>query len=227
MVGSNGIVRLNYSAMNKPRRRRAAANRTLWSLAVLAMLDERSMHPYEMQRVMQQRHTDELLALKRGSLYHAINQLQRDGLIEPIETSREGRRPERTVYRVTPEGQDELRLWMHDLLSTPVNEGSQFTAALAFIRHVSPDEALEHLQRRVGELEASITIVQALEQVIASLVGRASVLELEYQRALAQAELSWVRSVIDDLHKHKLTWSIDDFKAYIVKDNSDMNNVEA
>lgn len=55
------------------------------------------MHPYEMQRVMHQRYTDELLALKRGSLYHAINQLQRDGLIEPIETSRDARSPERTV----------------------------------------------------------------------------------------------------------------------------------
>ena len=55
------------------RRRRSPASRTLWSLAVLAMLRERSMHPYEMQRVMHQRHTDELLSLKRGSLYHAIN----------------------------------------------------------------------------------------------------------------------------------------------------------
>src|SRR6202022_675806 len=89
-----------------PARRRHA--RTLWSLAVLSLLRERDMHPYEMQRQMHLRHTDDLLALKRGSLYHAINQLQRDGLIEPVETSRAGRWPERTVYRVTPDGEDEL-----------------------------------------------------------------------------------------------------------------------
>ena len=112
-------------------RRRLRARRTLWALAVLGLLRERSMHPYEMQRQMHIRYTDDLLALKRGSLYHAINQLQRDGFIEPIETSREGRRPERTVYRVTPDGEDELILWLRDLLSTPVREPSQFTAALA------------------------------------------------------------------------------------------------
>ncbi len=37
------------------------------------------------------RPTDDLLGLKRGSLYHAINQLQRNGLIESVATSRAGR----------------------------------------------------------------------------------------------------------------------------------------
>src|SRR5579872_1383136 len=142
--------------LSRQRRRRRVGARTLWSLAVLAMLRERSMHPYEMQRVMHQRHTDELLALKRGSLYHAINQLQREQLIEPIETSRDGRRPERTVYRITPDGEDELTLWMRELLSTPVNEPSQLTAALAFILHLPPDDALEQLELRVLSLEGSI-----------------------------------------------------------------------
>src|ERR1700694_476433 len=92
---------------DRPQRRRQHA-RTLWSLAVLSLLSERDMHPYEMRRQMHLRHTDELLALKRGSLYHAINQLQRDGLIEPVLTRREGRWPERTVYSGTPDGHDEL-----------------------------------------------------------------------------------------------------------------------
>src|ERR1700716_1682847 len=93
--------------------------RPLGSLAVMGLLRERDMHPYEMQRQMHIRHTDELLGLKRGSLYHAINQLQRDGLIESIETSREGRWPERTVYRLTSDGEEELLVWLRDLISTP------------------------------------------------------------------------------------------------------------
>src|SRR3984893_17191134 len=138
-----------------PRRRRRQA-RTLWAFAVLSLLGERDMHPYEMQRIMHFRHTDELLALKRGSLYHAINQLQRDGLIEPVETSRAGRWPERTVYGVTPDGQEELVSWLRDLLSTPVREPSQFMAALAHVLQLSPDDALQQLQMRVVNLEATV-----------------------------------------------------------------------
>jgi DNA-binding PadR family transcriptional regulator len=209
-----------------PRSRHSHVRRTLWSLAVLAMLREHSMHPYEMQRVMHQRHTDELLALKRGSLYHAINQLQRDGLIEPIETSREGRRPERTVYRITLDGEDELGLWMRELLSVPVKEPSQFTAALAFLLHIPPEDALEQLELRAVSLEASIAAMHAIERGIAAWIGRLSILELEYQRVLVEAELSWVRSLIDDLRSHALTWNIEEMNTAIDYGHTDMNNVE-
>jgi DNA-binding PadR family transcriptional regulator len=197
------------------RRRRQRGARTLWALGVLGLLSERPMHPYEMQRQMHIRHTDDLLALKRGSLYHAINQLQRDGLIEPVETSREGRWPERTVYRITPDGDDELVVWLCDLLSTPVREPSQFTAGLAHILHLSPTDALAQLQMRVVNLEAAVAALSAIERGVGGLIGRGSILEVEYARSLAQAEIDWVRSIIDDLRTRKLTWEIGKINAAI------------
>jgi DNA-binding PadR family transcriptional regulator len=65
----------------------------IWEIAVLALLREAPMHPYQMQRLLRDRHKDEILALKRGSLYHAIARVLRAGLIEIESTSREGRRP--------------------------------------------------------------------------------------------------------------------------------------
>ena len=206
-----------------PLRRRGA--RTLWSLAVLGLLRERAMHPYEMQRQMHLRHTDELLALKRGSLYHAINQLERDGFIEPVETSREGRWPERTIYRITPDGDDELLVWLRDLLSTPVREPSQFMAALAHILQLNPTDALEQLQMRVVNLEATVAAWQAVERGVGELIGRVSILELEYARCLAQAELEWVRSVIDDLRTGRLNWDIAKIKSMINKSNTAIDNL--
>src|ERR1700730_4013289 len=162
--------------MNLPPKPPRRAARTLWALAVLGLLREREMHPYEMQRHLHQRHTDELLALKRGSLYHAINQLQRDGFIEPVETSREGRWPERTVYRITPDGDEELVVWLRDLLSTPVREPSQFMAALAHILKLDPADALEQLQMRVVNLEATVAAWLAVERGVGELIGRGPIL---------------------------------------------------
>jgi DNA-binding PadR family transcriptional regulator len=190
------------------------------------MLHERSMHPYEMQRVMHQRHTANLLALKRGSLYHAINQLQRDGLIEAIETSREGRRPERTVYQITPDGEDELGIWLRELLSVPAHEPSQFTAALAFVLHLPPADTLEQLELRTVALEAAIAAMQAVERGVTAQVGRLPVLELEYQRTLAEAELAWVRSLSDDLRSRRLSWDIEEFKVWLANTDTNLNNNE-
>ena len=174
------------------------------------------MHPYEMQRQMRIRHTDDLLALKRGSLYHAINQLQRDGSIEPVETTRAGRRPERTVYRITPDGDDEFVGWLRELLSTPVPETSHLMAALAHVLQLDPRDARDQLQLRVVNLEARIASMHAVERGVAELYGRVLILEVEYARALVEAELAWVRALAGDLHSGKLDWSFENIKQHML-----------
>ena len=72
-------------------RAESAARLGIWELTVLCTLREGAMHPYEIQRLLRERHKDELLVLKRGSLYHAINRLLLAGLIETVSTGRRGR----------------------------------------------------------------------------------------------------------------------------------------
>src|SRR5713101_6908579 len=81
---------------NKPRLANPLA------LAVLALLFERPMHPYEMAATMKERHKEESIKLRYGSLYTVIDMLLARGLIAAKETLRDGKRPERTVYALTP-----------------------------------------------------------------------------------------------------------------------------
>ena len=71
------------------------------ALAVLATLRQRPMHPYEMAAAMRSQGKERSIKLNYGSLYTVVDNLARHGLIEAMEASREGRRPERTVYRPT------------------------------------------------------------------------------------------------------------------------------
>jgi len=74
------------------------------ALAVLALLFERPMHPYEMAVTLKDRHKEESIKLRYGSLYTVIDLLLARGFIAAKATSREGKRPERTVYALTPSG---------------------------------------------------------------------------------------------------------------------------
>src|SRR5271156_5940458 len=112
------------------------------ALAVLALLFERPMHPYEMGLTLKQRHKEESIKFRYGSLYTVIDLLLTRGFIASRETERPGRRPERTVYEITPAGRDELHAWMTDLISEPVKEYPQFEAALCLLPVLAPDEAL-------------------------------------------------------------------------------------
>jgi DNA-binding PadR family transcriptional regulator len=180
--------------------------RNLWSLTVLCMLSIRPMHPYELQRLIREWHKEDFLELKRGSLYHAIERLEREGFIEVVETSREGRRPERTIYRLTEQGERELFDWLRQLLAKPVQEPTQFFAALSFLPHLPPESVLAQLRERVTLLDSEIAGLKATLQEMVPRIGRLVLVEIEYALAMRQAELAWVKSLIEDLQNRRLTW---------------------
>jgi DNA-binding PadR family transcriptional regulator len=195
--------------------------RNLWALTVLCLLREGPMHPYQMQRLVRQRHKDRLLDLHRGSLYNTIARLARAGLIEAAGTGRDGRRPERTVYRLTAAGRARVTAWLRDLLSTPAAEPSSFLAAVAFIARLTPAEAAEALAARAAALEAEIAsqgnaldeaavaghpVLSALDPAIV----RVLLLDGAYLHAMRQAELAWVSSLLTELRSGSLSWDYED-----------------
>jgi DNA-binding PadR family transcriptional regulator len=164
------------------------------------------MHPYEMQSRIREWHKDEFLDLKRGSLYHAIGRLQRHGLIEVVETSREGRRPERTIYRLTEAGDQQMHKWLQDMLARPMREPTQFFAALSFLPHLSPETVQIQLRERAALLEAEIANLDQVLQTMVPRIGRLVLVEVEYARAMRQAELAWVKSFRLELERGNLHW---------------------
>ncbi|HKD99077.1 MAG TPA: PadR family transcriptional regulator [Micromonosporaceae bacterium] len=188
---------------------RARPHRTLTplALAVLRLLHERAMHPYEMHQLVRDRGTDLVVKVRAGSLYHTVERLHRLGLIEQIETGREGRRPERTVYAITEAGRDEFMTNLRDLLRFPVEEFPVFAAALEMLATVEPPVARRLLAQRALALDGELA---RIEQVTSTLVkdglDRINLIEHEYVRHICQAELTFVRTLIDEIDSGGLTW---------------------
>jgi DNA-binding PadR family transcriptional regulator len=174
-------------------KRRKVANPL--ALALLACLRQAPMHPYEMAATLRTQGKERSIKLNYGSLYTVVDNLAKHGLIEPVQASREGRRPERTVYRLTGAGQDELEDWLAELLGTPVKEYPQFEAALAEMAVLSPDRVLELLRNRVGALEAALAAERA-ELAGVPWLPRLFLIENEYHLAMQEAELAWVRGIV-------------------------------
>lgn len=190
------------------------SSRDVIALTVLALLTEQPRHPYDMQRLMRERHKDFAIG-KARSFYDAVARLLRDGLIESLETSREGKRPERTIYRITDEGREEFVTWLTDLLSRPVTEYPVFTVAVNFLPCLTPAAVARALQERAVALEAGLAGLdaglRALQEQLA--LPRLVLLEHEHTRALHRAELAWVRTVIDDIQSGRLTWDV--FRSWV------------
>jgi DNA-binding PadR family transcriptional regulator len=175
------------------------------ALAVLACLRERPMHPYEMATTMRARHKDESIKLNFGSLYAVVDSLHGRGLIEAQEVEREGRRPPRTVYRITEAGDHELVDWLSELLSTPVKEFTQFEAGLSFLPVMAPTDALSLLGARAQRLDMDLVARRSVAAVMAEHVPRLFSVEYEYVTVLLEAELSWLRGLVHDIESGALS----------------------
>jgi DNA-binding PadR family transcriptional regulator len=178
------------------------------ALAVLRLLLERPMHPYEIQQTVREQHVDQVVKVHAGSLYHTVERLHRYGLIEPVETGRSGRRPERTVYAVTETGREEYEVYLRELVRVPQREYPVFAAAVAMLRTLGEADALRLLQQRGVALRTKLAALAQLATGLAEDgMSRGEIIQLDYATSIIRAELDWVRRIADELGSGALTWS--------------------
>ena len=172
------------------------------ALAVLACLFERPMHPYEMAATMRERGKEHSIKLNYGSLYTVIEQLVRAEFIAVREVLKEGKRPEKTVYEITPAGAAELIDWMRELVSSPVKEYPVFEAALSLLPVLPPEEVIELLQIRLGLLQKTLDDIVQQERLCREMqLPRLFSLESEYFKAVTLAEQAFSKRLLADLQQ--------------------------
>jgi DNA-binding PadR family transcriptional regulator len=180
-------------------------------ISVLALLAERPMHPYEMYRLLLERHEDRRVKIRPGSLYHTVDRMAEIGLVEAIGTEREGGRPERTTYRITDAGREALEERIRTLLATPLNEYPQFPVALGEAHNLPRHEVIDLLRARTRRIEAELTEGAALLRAAAERrVEEAYLLAAHYLRELLTTELNWLTDLIGRLERKELRWPSED-----------------
>ncbi|WP_051107777.1 PadR family transcriptional regulator [Actinomadura atramentaria] len=178
------------------------------ALTVLRMLCDEPMHPYQMQQRIRDHHYDAAVKITHGALYHWVERLATAGLIEPVETSRDGRRPERTVYAVTDAGRDAAQLRMAELIARPSEEYPLFGTALAFVNLLPEQEVARLLRSRVVALEASLAAHESVQGAHGRRkLERYKLLDHELTIAQLRTELEFCRSLAGDLESGRLTFA--------------------
>ena len=97
-----------------------------------------------------------MLDVRATAIYRLVERLGGAGLIEPVGTNREGKRPERTVYRITDEGRDLSDEWLRDMLAMPAREYPSFPAALSMAGVLPPDAVADQGMPRSRRLRLAV-----------------------------------------------------------------------
>lgn len=170
------------------------------ALAVLVLLAERPMHPYQMSATLRERRKEDSIKINYGSLYSVVESLQKRELIEARETVRSGNRPERTVYAITEAGHQLMVTWLSDLLSTPAKDFPQFEAALSLMPALPPDDVISLLDRRLAAqreaLDSGRTLIDTAK---GAGMPRIFAIEDEYELAMLAREVEFLADLLADL----------------------------
>jgi DNA-binding PadR family transcriptional regulator len=170
------------------------------ALAVLSCLNERPMHPYEVSSTLRFRGKEDSIKINYGSLYSVVESLQKHGLIRARETTREGRRPERTVYEITDAGVAEFEDWLAELLSTPVREFTSLEAGLSLMPGLPPEDVGKLLTKRADRLRAELrTLDTTLAEATAVGVTDLFLVEGTFRRTILSAELEYVSGLAEGI----------------------------
>jgi DNA-binding PadR family transcriptional regulator len=186
-------------------KRRTVSN--LLALAVLSYLSQRPMHPYELSRTLRGHGDARSVKFTHGSLYTVMRALAAAGFIAEQGTSRQGQRPERTVYAITGAGRAELVDWLRELLAEPEHEYPHFVTALSLLGALHPDEAVDLLRRRLSRLGQVRSETRALiDETLAVGVHPMFQIEEDYRLALLDAEIAFVADLIDRITNPTTGW---------------------
>jgi DNA-binding PadR family transcriptional regulator len=167
---------------------------SLSRLVVLGLLAEHGpMHGHQLRRQADSMHVECWGGVSPGALYRELHQLESEGLIELLRSEQVGRRPQRTVYRISDAGLAALSTLRERTLTAWVRPPDAVGVGLLFGALRDPGEVsalLEH--RRQATAEALDTLVAkraCLEE--RDSVSPAVLTVFRRGELYLQAELAW------------------------------------
>jgi DNA-binding PadR family transcriptional regulator len=175
------------------------------ALAVMTLLAERPMHPYEIAQSLRRRGKQHSVKINFGSLYTVVQNLEKYGFVEVAEVQRQGNRPERTLYGITPAGREEMLEWMGDLLAVPATEYPLFETALSLLGVLPPDEVVTLLEERVTTLDVNAASLRGALGSLQQRLPRVFIVETEYQLHMIEAQAEWIRGFLQEIAEETLS----------------------
>jgi DNA-binding PadR family transcriptional regulator len=114
------------------------------------------VHGYEVRRELVSWRIEETTNVKPGSVYGAIRTLEKDGCIAVHSHDRGDRRPDRTTYVITGEGEKEFQLLLREAWWKVQASAEPLIPALTMLPFMPRAELVSALRARAAQLESEL-----------------------------------------------------------------------
>jgi len=158
-------------------------------LLILGVLRSQEMHGYQLSEHLEG-NVGMTITLKKSNAYKLLNKMKEEGWVIHHE-ERQGSRPPRRVYAITPDGEAAFQRMLRESLAAYPAPECPSVVALNFLDHLPPDEAVSLLGQRRKKVEARYHELEAVPAHVRRLH-----MGFEYMHRYFSAELEWLDEVI-------------------------------
>lgn len=178
-------------------------------LLILGVLHRGDFHPYEIKRRLENAMVECYIDVDVGTLYYAIRQLEKEGLISAVSQERVARGGIRTVYRISASGRAEFRELLHRQFEQEGPVSQTLYGALLFL-HLSDLATVEDLvRRRIAHLDELIAKLGPIRKEFAPVIstgGEHLLRHLDKQRRL---DRDWLKGLLADIEARRVRDVVD------------------
>ena len=167
-------------------------------LLLLGLLRGQNLHGYGLVEYLKA-HSTSGAAIGKSNAYRLLRALEEDGSVVSS-AEREGNRPERHVYRVTPAGEAQFQQLMLESLSVDATADQPGIAVLNFLGEVDPLAAARQLQKR---LDAVAIRHEELKQLPEDVLHLHPAMDLGLRQL--EVELEWLLNKLNELQEQAIS----------------------
>jgi len=132
------------------------------AITLLGFVEDEPRSGYDLKRIIDER-LAHILEVSSGTVYYTLKRMEVRGWVKG-NVSRNGRRPEQRVYRITPQGRKAFAHLLEEAMFQPHQFVSPFDIALYFTPRLPPETVTRAVEKHLAYLERFRSSLQTLEE---------------------------------------------------------------
>lgn len=171
---------------------------------ILGVLHRGDFHPYEIKRRLENAMVECYIDVDVGTLYYAIRQLEKEGLISAVSREHVARGGMRTVYRITPQGKAEFQTLLHRQFEGQGPVSQTLYGALLFLHLADPALVEDLLRRRIERLDELIVKLGPIRKELAPVLSTGGEHLLKHIEKQRQLDREWLKALLADVKARRV-----------------------
>lgn len=170
----------------------------LRDIVVLGLLRESPRYGYEIKMIIDNV-MSHVIDISSGSLYYGLKKLQERGLVEEASVEKIGKRPERSIYNITEEGQFYLDSELPRVIFPRSQPFFPLDLALYFFPFISKQEQARRLKMRLEYIKQVQKFFAKFQEELEEIVPPNQMFILKHRLQFIAMERKFIQEVYDRL----------------------------